>query len=147
MSINIKFRVTGLTELIRELSEIEERASNLAPFWRSVASPRITAELGLIFRSEGPGWPPLSPYTIAVRMYQGFPILEQTGRLIREVVHSPDEVFTATFYARDTVNPYAIDHEYADPSRNLPERPFLGPALHRSIDGIVQEIPSYILGG
>lgn len=146
MAISIRFRVTGLDETIRELSQMKERASNLAPFWRSVASPRITSQLGLIFRQEGPGWAPLSPYTLAVRLYPGYPILQQTGRLMREVVQDPVETFTASTYTRDTVNPYAIDHELGDPSRNLPDRPFLVEALHRSADGIVSELAEYILG-
>ena len=146
MTVRIRYRVTGLTETIRELSQMKERASNLAPFWKSVASPRLTAQLGRIFREEGPGWAPLAPYTLAVRQYPGYPILQQSGRLMQEVVQDPVEIFSSSTYTRDTVNPYAIDHEFGIPERNLPDRPFLGPALERSIDGIVDELKRYILG-
>lgn len=141
MTVPINIRTSGIRESLQWLDRKEERISNFAPFWRSV-TPILKSEVANVFAQEGPNWRPLSPYTIAVRRFPGYPILYQTGALERSLTVDPFVVYGRSEFQFGTTNPYASDHEFG--TDRIPARPFLRPAYENSKDRIRAEAIRYI---
>ena len=144
MPISLNIEVKGARALKKKLDDLERGITNLQPFWRSYVSPRIKRELKFIFSQEGPGWPPLSPITIAMRRWPHYPKLVQTGKLKDRVINRADEDIRTNYYVRTIRDPRAHQHEHGRPERNLPARPFHGPALERSMDDIKKEHANFV---
>lgn len=145
MSAKLDIDILGSDRIIKRFDDMKRRVSNAAPFSRRVTSRIISRQLRSIFDQEGPGWQELSPYTVAVRQWPYLPILEQTGRLKREVIDQPVERFNRLSYIRGTINPYAWKHEHG--YGRIPQRAFMGPALRRSAGEIRRAYRTWIFTG
>ena len=144
---HLEVSVTGIQSNLEWLDGIQDRAANAAPFLRSRANYHIKRQLTTIFDQEGPGWKELTAFTIARREFPWLPILEQTGHLKRTVIDGAQEEFYVDAYIRKIVHPYAADHEYGRPDRNLPQRAFAHPALQRALPEIHREYRHWLMTG
>ena len=142
MPLNIKVELTGIQRARREFTRLQDRISDSAPFWRSVAIPIIKRELRETFAQEGPGWQPLALSTLRSRLYPGLPILQQTGALMDSIVNNPVIRISQNELTYGTVNPYAQYHEQG--TSRMPARSFLGPATRASMREIRQKYVTYI---
>ena len=143
--MNIK--IEGLNSLRRRINEIEERADNLQPFFEREVSPQLTEEIEYRFEVEGPDWPELSPYTIAVREFPNMPILQQTQRLLQDATTARIEEITNRSYTTSIVNPYMWRHELGDPDNNVPQRAFFWPSVYTVLPKVLPTVGRYILQG
>ena len=142
MPIKMRMTAHGIENIIRELSGIQERISDMTPFWRTIAVPIIQNSLEEIFLSEGPGWSPLAPSTIRSRKYPGLPILQQTGNLKASILDHPTLQVSQRQLLYGTSNPYAQFHE--DGTYRMPARPFLRPARAKAMEQIRVQFRNYI---
>lgn len=142
MPLSVRLSINNIDETRRGLDRLNERISNFAPFWRSVAIPVIKGKLRDIFRQEGPGWMPLAPSTLRSRRFPGLPILQQTGALMDSVINHPLIQISQDELIYGTDNPYAPFHEHG--TSRMPARSFLQPALNEAIDEIRRQYADYI---
>ena len=142
MPLTVKVSINNLQQARRGLDRLDERISNFAPFWRSVAIPVIKGKLRDIFLQEGPGWAPLALSTLRSRLFPGEPILQQTGALMDSLVDHPILEISQNQLTYGTSNPYAQFHEHG--TSRMPSRPFLQPAINEAISEIRQQYSDYI---
>lgn len=125
--INIDY--SELTQLDIFVSDLEQRFSDLTPFWNDFATGLISGRAREVFGTEGYGtWAPLHPaYAQAkAETHPGLGVLQRTGTYLAaatEVEH-PGNVFVAT----PTEMTYGVDAEYftSQFGENYPERHELG---------------------
>jgi phage virion morphogenesis protein len=116
----------ALTDLIRRVTN---PGPALADIGRALGN--LTEDA---FQAEGPGWPPLSPVTVA-RRGRAHPILQDTGGLAASITHGADA--TSAWVGASKV--YAAVHQFGQPKGasgrtrrgapipwgDIPARPFL----------------------
>lgn len=80
MTVAVSVEVDGATAVVSELLRFEDRAEDMSPALRQVADV-MRGQFGQRFSSEGPGWAPLKPATLAAKRSAGLSerILEATG--------------------------------------------------------------------
>ena len=142
MPVSLKITASNIQKTIRGLDRTQNRLTNLTHFWRPEAVPIIQRTLRQIFDREGPGWAPLSQSTLRSRLIPNLPILQQTGALMASVVDHPFIETRRKALLFGTENPYAHFHEFG--TSRMPARPFLGPAIERSMIKIRQQYLNYI---
>ena len=142
MPVSTKITIQNLEATRRGLDRLEQRISNFAPFWRSVAIPVIKGKLRDIFWQEGPGWAPLADSTLRSRLFPGNPILQQTGALMNSLVDNPIVRVSQDELVFGSNNPYAQFHEQG--TRRMPARPFLRPAIEEAMAEIRSRYVDYI---
>ena len=125
--INIDY--SELTQLDIFVSDLEQRFSDLTPFWNDFAAGLISGRAREVFGTEGYGtWAPLHPaYAQAkAETHPGLGVLQRTGTYLAaatEVEH-PGNVFVVT----PTEMMYGVDEAYlvSQFGENYPERHELG---------------------
>ena len=142
MPLNIKIELSGIREARRELERLDERISNYAPFWRSVAIPLIKRQISETFDQEGPGWSPLSDSTLKSRLYPGLPILQQTGALRSSLVDNPIIRISQNQLTFGSNNPYIQYHEQG--TVKMPARPILSPSVRSIMESIRRQYVTYL---
>jgi phage gpG-like protein len=123
----IEVEVTGQKELTDAFNKLAQRASDLRPWWPSVARAFWEAERAL-FDAQGAGqWVPLSPKYQArkLRHYPSTGILERVGDLRRSLASpsAPGTVYDPqpTVLTLGTTVKYAAYHHTG--TRKMPARP------------------------
>jgi phage virion morphogenesis protein len=123
----IEMELQGLTEAVALFQQLAAKTSDTEPAMRQIAGV-MTAAVDENFVQEGrPGWEKLARTTIRARLKKGtWPgkILHQlgpSGGLIGSISQRHDQN-TAVVGANKA---YAATHQFGDPERNIPARPFL----------------------
>lgn len=112
----LMFRAAPLSRERERLAGLSAALESFAPVW--------LASLRRLFGIGGdPPWAPLSPGYLREKIAAGYPanILVRTGALRDSIRVAPQGPYLAATAAA----PHAAAHQYGDPSRNLPARPFL----------------------
>ena len=115
-------------EVRRALRRIAGALADPSPAMRAIAT-RLADRAEDAFETQAsPGgmpWPALKPATERARNKSGhvpITILQRSGALVRSILAdwSPTEAVAGTNLV------YAATHQFGDPERNIPARPFLG---------------------
>lgn len=144
-----------IDHLLQGIQGIEERASDLRPFWPTFVT-ELQAIIAKAFASEGAStgapWAPLKPATQRDRSRQGFapahPILERTGKLKRALTIGEGAFIATTattmrYLVSEEVAPYFKYHQRG--GLHLPRR---APVLFTDADRktLSQSIQLFITG-
>jgi phage virion morphogenesis protein len=143
------FRLEGDRELLSALDRFIRRGQNLKPFYADVGESLLKSHQERWDRQEAPDgtkWKHLDKaYELSVR---------------KRLSKGHDKILVLDTYLRDTGlsytpshsglqfganSKYAATHQFGDPSRNIPERPFLG--LSQEDEQAVHEIINKWLSG
>ena len=120
----ISIRVEGLEEVNRLFARLR-RAGALAPALRSIGEALLNStddRFDAQAAPDGTPWTPLDPRTVRRKKKNADKILTEEGELRGSLVYQegPDEVSVGS------PTKYAATHQFDDPNRNIPARPFLG---------------------
>jgi len=141
--MSIRFEVKGLDKVKAMLEELKRAAQSPHTAYDLVGQRMIAMQKRHFTKQEGPdgkAWDQLSPKTIARRrggsaattprrrlgvagVGRGVQILRDTGGMYRSMVYSVDN--SGVEAGVPTTIPYAATHQFGDPKRNIPARPFI----------------------
>ena len=141
--MTVRFEVKGLDKVKAMLEELKDAAKNPHNAYDKVGQRMVAMQKRHFIKQEGPDgkpWMPLQPKTIARRrggraattprrrlgvagMGRGIKILRDTGGMAGSIVYSIDE--SGVEAGVPTTIPYASTHQFGDPKRNIPARPFI----------------------
>ncbi len=116
MRLDIGFIEIDDKELSKEMTKIVHRAAL-----------KLEKNIKAVIREGGIPYIPNAPATIR-RKGSSHPLID-TGEMLRSVTTDLGPS-SATVYVRA---PYASYNEYGAPERNVPQRPFVMPAINRTI--------------
>ncbi len=141
--MTVRFEVKGLKEVEALLDELKRAALSPRNAYDLVGQRMVAQQKRHFIKQEGPTgkeWEPLAPETIARRLGgkaastprgrlgvagvgRGIRILRDIGTMAGSIVYNVDE--SGVEAGVPTTIPYAPTHQFGDPERNIPARPFI----------------------
>lgn len=141
--MTVRFEVKGLKKYQAMLEELKQAALNPRTAYDLVGQRMVAQQKRHFIKQEGPdgkAWKELKSKTIARRrggraattpggrlgvagIGRGVKILQDTGAMRGSIVYSVDE--SGVEAGVPTTIPQAATHQFGDPKRNIPARPFI----------------------